>query len=246
MYRQGKNGEQINQTQSLELQVKVVDWPTPNVPNRGAELDKSHRPNAGGIDLQSTVQLWQTPNSMLGGNKSRGGKRIGELLLAGQVKAEALTSPATTTGSMIFSPAAEPSPSNPNSKPTSQWPTPKARDVKGQSERGQHCQEDALPNMVAGQAAPDSPNSTGNRQGCSAYQEYIRAFGLSSARLIRRWWEHRERRKHSRKKWRPLPALKPASLWSPWVAALQGYPSNWCDVQTSSPSKPTETQSCHK
>jgi hypothetical protein len=36
-------------------------WPTPNVPNRGKELDKSHRSQAGGIDLQSAV--WPTPQA---------------------------------------------------------------------------------------------------------------------------------------------------------------------------------------
>jgi len=36
---------------------QAMAWPTPNIPNRGAELDKSHRPNSGGIDLQSTVTM---------------------------------------------------------------------------------------------------------------------------------------------------------------------------------------------
>jgi len=40
-------------------------WPTPNIPNRGCEMDKSGRPKSGGIDLQSTVQLvgWPTPRA---------------------------------------------------------------------------------------------------------------------------------------------------------------------------------------
>jgi len=36
-------------------------WPTMNVPNRGCELDKSHRPESGGVDLQSAVQMYPTP-----------------------------------------------------------------------------------------------------------------------------------------------------------------------------------------
>jgi len=36
-------------------------WPTPNVPNRGCEMSKAHRPESGGIDLQSAVKLWPTP-----------------------------------------------------------------------------------------------------------------------------------------------------------------------------------------
>lgn len=45
----------------LLLTGQVREWPTPNVPNRGKELDKSHRPQAGGIDLQSAV--WPTPQA---------------------------------------------------------------------------------------------------------------------------------------------------------------------------------------
>jgi hypothetical protein len=40
-----------------------VTWPTPNVPDRGPELDKSHRRESGGVDLQSAVQLWPTPGN---------------------------------------------------------------------------------------------------------------------------------------------------------------------------------------
>jgi len=40
-------------------------WPTRNVPSRGCEADKSHRPNSGGIDLQSTAKLagWATASA---------------------------------------------------------------------------------------------------------------------------------------------------------------------------------------
>ena len=43
------------------LATAVKNWPTPNVPNRGPELSKKHRPKSGGIDLQSSVALWPTP-----------------------------------------------------------------------------------------------------------------------------------------------------------------------------------------
>jgi hypothetical protein len=39
----------------------MVNWPTPNIPERGPEYSKTHRPESGGIDLQSSVQLWPTP-----------------------------------------------------------------------------------------------------------------------------------------------------------------------------------------
>lgn len=38
-------------------------WPTANVPNRGCEPDKSHRPESGGVDLQSAVRMFPTPAS---------------------------------------------------------------------------------------------------------------------------------------------------------------------------------------
>jgi hypothetical protein len=50
---------------SLHHAVTLCPWPTPNVPNRGVELSKDHRPNSGGIDPQSTAALagWGTPQA---------------------------------------------------------------------------------------------------------------------------------------------------------------------------------------
>jgi hypothetical protein len=52
---------QVGQTERSEslLPDQAAQWPTPNVPNRGKELDKSHRADSGGIDLQSTVETWE-------------------------------------------------------------------------------------------------------------------------------------------------------------------------------------------
>lgn len=60
------------------------NWTTPNVPTRGIELSKDHRPDSGGVDLQSQASQWQSPGAFAGGSVSRGGDRIGEPLLAGQ------------------------------------------------------------------------------------------------------------------------------------------------------------------
>jgi hypothetical protein len=114
------------------------------------------------MNLREQVQDWQTPGAMEGGNKSRGGKRKGELLLAGQVKA--------------------------------QWLTPKGRDVKGESQRGEHAPGDVLPNMV-GLHAQESRSTDGKNPGSS----------------------------------------RSGVLNSRWVAQLQGFPSDWCDVQTETP-----------
>ena len=47
-----------------------LSWPTANVPNRGCELDKSHRPGSGGIDLQSAVKAWPTPTEQDSANNA--------------------------------------------------------------------------------------------------------------------------------------------------------------------------------
>lgn len=46
-----------------ECAKQAKDWATPNANERGPELDKSHRPNAGGIDLQSMASNWPSPRS---------------------------------------------------------------------------------------------------------------------------------------------------------------------------------------
>ena len=190
-------------------------------------------------DLNMQVQVaerkdWQTPTSADGGSKSRGGKRKGELLLGGQVKAwptprsedseqtgahrgtpDTLTSAArqwptpnasladgghgvkncSETGrkpdgskaSVDLSDMVKREWPTPNSmdaergaesratkkarnsggvnlREAANWPTPKSRDVKGQSQRGEHQPGDALPNMV-GLHAPASDNTTGKPRG---------------------------------------------------------------------------------
>lgn len=54
----------------------LVMWPTPNIPNRGTELSKKHRPKSGGIDLQSAMKMWPTPQaSEYKGQSQRGQHR---------------------------------------------------------------------------------------------------------------------------------------------------------------------------
>jgi hypothetical protein len=59
-----------------------VQWPTPNVPNRGCEsqTSKDSRPDSGGIDLQTAV-LWLTPqHSEYKGQSQRGHDAPGDRL----------------------------------------------------------------------------------------------------------------------------------------------------------------------
>jgi len=191
--------------------------------------------------LTGQAKDWQTRDAavILGGHLSRGGKRKGELLLAGQAKE-------WTT------PQAHDSHGAPDAKRVGRygtkhggrnlpddvaaWPTPTARDHKSIHASPETHARNARPlSEVVGLHAPASRSTSGKRHGCSAYREYIEVFGSSCARVIRRWWNSRERQRRCRKNWKPLPSLRSASLWSPWVAVLQGYPCDWCDMPTETP-----------
>ena len=168
---------------------------------------------------------------MAGGNKSWGGERKDELLLAGQVKdwptphgmdnrdkerpngptgnelGNAVTRTWPTPQSMDGERGAENRETKGargaggvNLREACNWSTPKSRDVKGQSQRGQHAPGDALPNMV-GLPAPASPSSPGRPRG---------------------------------------------SLNSRWVAQLMGYPSGWLDLPTETLSWLAATASCRR
>ncbi len=56
-------GADVHSTQGANLSrdVMLAGWATPNVPNRGREMDKSHRPDSCGIDLQSQATLASGP-----------------------------------------------------------------------------------------------------------------------------------------------------------------------------------------
>ena len=62
-----------------DLQMVAVNglagWPTPNIPNRGCEMSKASRPQSGGIDLQSTVQLVGWPTARAEDSESTGAHR---------------------------------------------------------------------------------------------------------------------------------------------------------------------------
>jgi hypothetical protein len=173
---------------------------------------KSHAGKMSGItggssNLRDWAHVdWQTPNSMLGGNKSRGGDRKGELLLAGQVKAEPCW-PSPVAGDGRDKGMTVGNRRSPNlcvlahEGLLDNWPTPVANDdnktpeahmaMKHRMKGGPRNTITSLNVMVkGGLLAPASPNSTGRPRGC---------------------------------------------LNARWVASLMGYPPDWCDVQTSSP-----------
>lgn len=103
----GINGNGHGET----LAMAAKTWPTPRTPTGGGESAERKkelgREKAGGGDLQAAAQMWNTPNLPNGGQKTRSGKRSGELLLEGQA-------PAVTT-----------------------WATPRAHDMKDGAASGE-------------------------------------------------------------------------------------------------------------
>jgi hypothetical protein len=116
-------------------------WTTPNKwdGERGAETRQTKKNRgAGGVNLFSQI-LWQTPNTMLGGSKSRGGNRKSELLLAGQMRLA----------------TARPSPAARDWKADEHCPAAQARNSP--------CLPAAV--AIAGPPSPASSSTSGKRQG---------------------------------------------------------------------------------
>lgn len=115
-------------------------WPTPaaSVAQDGEQpeswLERRERlkktannGNGAGMPLTIASQLWSTPNGMAGGSVSRGGDRINEPLLAGQVEQWA-----TPHTSSMMGPGTEGRGGGENIQTqVERWPTPAARDHKG-------------------------------------------------------------------------------------------------------------------
>jgi hypothetical protein len=114
-----------------------------------------------------------------------------------------------------------------------QWPTPTKRDDKSIHASPETHDRNARPlSEVAGQSDPASPSTIGKPRGSSLYEAYIRLFGLSCARLVRRWWNSRERQRRPRSKWLRLPTLSSGSLWGGWVSELMGFPHQYAAALT--------------
>jgi hypothetical protein len=125
---------------------------------------------------------WQSPNAMNGGSSSRGGDRIDELLLGGQVRKW----PTTQANDSTAVRNATSNRSNPDSEhhdgvtmadAVRNWPSPAARDQKGPNgemhwETKERPHEDQLPNAVVNwttpQAHDNSPRGAGNRMNPNA------------------------------------------------------------------------------
>lgn len=104
------------------------------------------------------------------------------------------------------------------------WPTPQASEYKGQSQRGQHCPEDRLTNMVVatdGPQAPDSPSTSGKSQ--ELWQTPHAAVGGHISRGGDRKNEPYlpgQVKQYAKGRLNPL-----------WVSQLMGVPVGWCDPE---------------
>ena len=101
-------------------------WTTPNVPNRGKESKESKESRgSGGVDLQTQADAWRnewrTPMAETR-NRSSPGATLRRMEAGKQIALE---------GQVLAT-----------------WPTPKGKDHKGQSQRGEHGLGDALANMA--------------------------------------------------------------------------------------------------
>lgn len=77
-----------------QLATEVDNWPTPNVPERGPEYSKKHRPESGGIDLQSSVQLWptiQVADSKQPKANKRGNPHLNRVVISGRPAPDSLS-----------------------------------------------------------------------------------------------------------------------------------------------------------
>lgn len=144
------------------LAAKAQAWPTPRAED--SEFAGAHRGVPDG--LVSATRLWPTPKTPTGGSETRAQKAArgsgGEDL---EARAKGWPTPRANEGGQHNS--------HDNgvalSKAVTQWPTPKARDVKGTSQRGTHKPGDALPNMVEKMfpSGPPAPETQKDGRGSS-------------------------------------------------------------------------------
>lgn len=199
---------------------------------------------------------WSTPNTMTGGQTSRGGDRKGEKLLGGQVRE---TWPTPCAQDDNKSPEAHMAmkrrmPGGPRNTITSlqvmtkalAWPTPTVQDSENTAGPSQF-ERNSLPlnALVAGLPDPASRSTSGKPRGS--------------------WSTPRSQDEYERRNWKTIKkvneeggdltlpsqtmyqAQQRGSLNSRWVASLMGFPPDWCeldDATIAKLSKPTATRSC--
>jgi hypothetical protein len=215
-YKQGgwHNGDRTN---SLPGAAKTI-WPTPRSGKVTDETEEAwrERQEAGGVStppLTLAVKMdWATPtvNQVSGGpNNNAPTVKAGRhgINLHGQVQEVTQVAKAR--------------------------PSPKSRDWKGQSQRGQFQPEDALPNMVchaAGPPAPENPSTDGSRPG---------QWGTPRSQMGGNKTDTGKSRLEEQ-------AMAGQQLNPYWVATLMGYPPDWCHLPAETLSRLMATASSRR
>ncbi len=193
------------------------NWPTPH----GMGNDNNPRANGPtGNELgRAVTQNWQTPTSADGGSTSRSGARKGELLLGGQVRQWPTPRSADCQRGPDYGSTENHQGGGNLRAAINNWPTPRAEDSE---QTGAHSGTPDTPTSASRQwATPnardwkDSGPTQGNRKSPNLGTQAHTAGQPDPA----------------------SPSTNGKSrgcLNSHWVAQLQGYPSDWCDVAISS------------
>ncbi len=162
------SGKRSSRTELLER------WPTPEANERstrgGRKSDNPSSNRGGQANLADSTELWASPSAAAGGSTSRGGDRIDEPLLGGQVKLW-MTPRASmaNNGSDSGSAKRQEQGENLGLKDQSQaWPTPAARDFKSTGTAAAAARQDAGHSQPLNEAAVNlyslpTPEPTGDQ-----------------------------------------------------------------------------------
>jgi len=151
-------------------------WPTVHgMDNEGNP--RRNGPTGNELGRAVTQQEWATPNTMGGGQTSRGGKRKGELLLGGQVR-EWPTATATAYGNNRGGSAGRVGPVRPSLEGAARlWPTARAEDSES---AGAHVARGTAETLTA--AARLWPTATGGDSKASGTRSGTQAWQTPQAR----------------------------------------------------------------
>lgn len=204
-------------------------WSTPLASDSLGEMHQSKKAVEMGFAprLQDQARAWPTPRAE---DHAQTGAHRGV--------------PDTLTSAARVSSVDTDSTSNPSANTDAQtakareWQTPKARDVKGQSQRGIHAPGDALMNMVAsvGPPAPASPSTDGKRRDwCTptVVDQTNRQYQYSSG----------DRSKPVLTMPGQVRLGSSGQLNPAWVTQLMGFPDGWLDLPEETLSRLSATRS---
>lgn len=213
-------------------------WPTPQANESTESLEtlmtrgerQYGRASRNGKNLTAMARLWPTPSGLEGGQTSRGGKRKGELLLAGAARmwpTPAATDANPITGGELYQTKRGSirarygdASSNRGLATAVTWPTPRSTD-------GSH----------GGRVTPRKARNGGNLIEAVSEQMY-------PTPTSRDWRSGKASAETMAKNSRPLSEAIGGQLNPQFVSWLMGFPLDWCDMPDELPLEcPTESPS---